>query len=112
MRCEVKTLIATAGAMGYWVMLILVDIMDGNAGNIISSWLLELAGSIVCDRGADCTLAAAKWPRIRVSVEPRGHGRELEDYGSMARKITNLFWTNFAGSRLPGGAVGRGLSVN
>ena len=37
MRYEVKALIATAGAMGYWVMLILVDIMDGNAGNIISS---------------------------------------------------------------------------
>ena len=37
MRYEVKALIATAGAMGYWVILILVDIMDGNAGNIISS---------------------------------------------------------------------------
>ena len=37
MRYEVKTLITKAGAMGYWVMLILVDIMDGNAGNIISS---------------------------------------------------------------------------
>ena len=57
MRYEVKALIATAGATGYWVILILVDIMDGSAGNIISSWLLELAGSIVCDRGADCTLA-------------------------------------------------------
>ena len=34
---EVKAPITTAGAMGYWVMLILVDIMDGNAGNIISS---------------------------------------------------------------------------
>ena len=37
MRYDVKALITTAGAMGYWVMLILVDIMDGNAGNIISS---------------------------------------------------------------------------
>ena len=37
MRYEVKALIATAGATGYWVILILVDMMDGNSGNIISS---------------------------------------------------------------------------
>ena len=59
----------------------------------------------------------ARWPPLsgRVSAylwSRAAHSRELEDYGSMARKITNLFWTNFAGSRLPGGAVGRGLSVN
>ena len=76
----------------------------------VSCWNLLEVLSVIGEQIA--RWPAAKWPRIRVSVEPRGHCRELEDYGSMARKITNLFWTNFAGSRLPGGAVGGGLSVN